>query len=167
MKSRKADDFDGLTVNVTLDEDGDWLAHFVELPGISAYAETPDQAVTELRLAWEAVKESYRQHNESIPVGSGRVTLASNGPRIIALKVTEDTITAQLADGRTISVPLAWSWRLANATPEQRQRFEMIGSGEGVHWPDLDEDLSAHGMLQGVPARPPKPKKVEAKRRRA
>lgn len=92
-------------------------------------------------------------------------TAASSEPRITALEVTEDAITAQLADGRTISVPLAWSWRLADATPAQRRRFEIIGAGEGVHWPELDEDLSARGMLQGVPARPPKP--TGTKRRRA
>jgi hypothetical protein len=90
---------------------------------------------------------------------------ANSEPRIIAVEITADTITAQLADGRTISVPLAWSWRLSNATPAQRKRFEIIGSGEGVHWPDVDEDISARGMLQGVPACPPKPAK--SKRRRA
>ena len=90
---------------------------------------------------------------------------ANNEPRITAVEVTADTITAQLADGRTISVPLAWSWRLSNATPAQRKRFEIIGSGEGVHWPDIDEDISARGMLQGIPASPPKPAK--SKRRRA
>jgi len=72
------------------------------------------------------------------------------------MEVTEDLITAQLADGRTISVPLAWSWRLSDATPEQRNNFQIIGTGEGVHWPDVDEDISARGMLYGVPARPPK-----------
>ena len=77
-------------------------------------------------------------------------------PRIVALEVTEDSITAQLADGRTISVPLAWSWRLSDATPKQRNHFEIIGTGEGVHWPDIDEDISASGMLSGVPARPPR-----------
>src|SRR5712692_6833385 len=81
---------------------------------------------------------------------------ATSEPRIRALDVTEDAIVAQLADGRTISVPLAWSWRLADATLAQRQHFEIMGSGQGVHWPDVDEDLSARGMLQGVPACPPK-----------
>ena len=65
-------------------------------------------------------------------------------------------ITARLVDGRIISVPLAWSWRLAAATPAQRARYEIIGDGQGVHWPDLDEDISAAGMLTGGPARPPK-----------
>lgn len=90
---------------------------------------------------------------------------ANSEPRIISLEVTEDAIIAQLADGRTVSVPLAWSWRLASASPAERGRFEIIGNGEGVHWPDVDEDLSARGMLQGAPAAPPKPTK--AKRRRA
>ena len=79
-------------------------------------------------------------------------TVASNDPRITEIEVTDDTITAQLADGRTVSVPLAWSWRLSDATPEQRNNFEILGTGEGVHWPDVDEDISARGMLQGVPA---------------
>jgi Protein of unknown function (DUF2442) len=93
------------------------------------------------------------------------MNIAASDPRIVSLEVTEDAITAQLADGRAISVPLAWSWRLSNATPAQRRRFEIIGAGEGIHWPDIDEDISARGMLQGVPACPPKP--VKAKRRRA
>ena len=82
-------------------------------------------------------------------------TAASSDPRIVAIEVTDDSITAQLADGRTVSVPLAWSWRLSNAAPEQRKNFEIIGTGEGVHWPDIDEDISASGMLQGLPARLP------------
>lgn len=83
-------------------------------------------------------------------------TVASSVPRILTLEVTGDAIVAQLADGRTVSVPLAWSWRLADATPSQRERFEIIGTGEGVHWPEIDEDISARGMLEGIPARPPK-----------
>jgi hypothetical protein len=92
-------------------------------------------------------------------------TVVSSNPRIVTIKVTDDSIVAHLADGRMVSVPLAWSWRLANATPAQRKRFEIIGSGEGVHWPDVDEDISAQGMLHGIPACPPKEPK--SKRRRA
>jgi Protein of unknown function (DUF2442) len=77
-------------------------------------------------------------------------------PRIVGLEVTKNAIIAQLADGRMVSVPLAWSWRLSNATPAQRKRFEIIGGGEGVHWPDMDEHISVHGMLHGVPARRPR-----------
>ena len=80
---------------------------------------------------------------------------ANSEPRILGVELTEDEIIAHLADGRTISVPLAWSWRLSQATPEQRRNFEIIGNGDGVHWPDIDEDISARGMLHGVSARVP------------
>jgi hypothetical protein len=78
-------------------------------------------------------------------------------PRIRAkeVSVTEDLITFDLVDGRKVSVPLVWSWRLSEATPEQRSKFEIIGDGQGVHWPEIDEDLSAQGMLTGIPARRP------------
>jgi hypothetical protein len=82
--------------------------------------------------------------------------VGSGEPRITGLKVTGDSIIAQLADGRTVSVPLAWSWRLSEATPAQRKHFEIMGNGQGVHWPDVDEDISAVGMLCGTPARRPK-----------
>ena len=76
--------------------------------------------------------------------------------RIKSISVTEDTITAQLVDGRAISVPIAWSWRLSEATPKQRANWELIGDGQGVHWPDIDEDISAEGMLYGIPASKPR-----------
>ena len=82
---------------------------------------------------------------------------ASTEPRIQHVQVTEDEIVVRLADGRVISVPLAWSWRLSDATPQQRTHFRLIGSGQGIHWPDVDEDISVEGMLHGVPARRPKP----------
>ena len=77
--------------------------------------------------------------------------------RIKDIKVTDDTITAYLVDGRIISVPLAWSWRLSEATPKQRANYKIIGDGQGVHWADIDEDISAEGMLYGIPA--PRPQK--------
>jgi len=77
-------------------------------------------------------------------------------PVVQDIHVTDDEIIAQLVDGRVISVPLAWSWRLSEATPAQRANWRLIGSGQGVHWPDIDEDLSAEGLLYGIPAyRPP------------
>lgn len=76
-------------------------------------------------------------------------------PLIKAVRVTDEEIVASLSDGRTISVPLAWSWRLAEATPEQRDTFRLVGGGQGVHWPLLDEDISVWGMLHGVPAHRP------------
>ena len=83
-------------------------------------------------------------------------TVAGTEPRIQHVRVTGDEIIAHLADGRVISVPLAWSWRLSEATPQQRATFRLIGSGQGVHWPDVDEDISVEGMLHGVPAHRPR-----------
>lgn len=83
-------------------------------------------------------------------------TLAKNEPGVTDMRVTENLIVAELADGRTIGVPLVWSWRLSEATEDQRTNFEIIGNGEGAHWPDIDEDISVRGMLAGVPARPSK-----------
>ena len=82
----------------------------------------------------------------------------SGDTRITTAEATDDLIIAQLADGRTISVPLAWSWRLSNAIADQCQNFEIIGTRQGVHWPDGDEDISASGMLAGTPAPTPKHK---------
>jgi Protein of unknown function (DUF2442) len=76
--------------------------------------------------------------------------------RVKQASVTNDLITFHLVDGRVISVPLAWSWRLSDATPTQRDNYEIIGDGQGVHWPDIDEDLSVEGMFNGIPARRPK-----------
>lgn len=76
----------------------------------------------------------------------------SNDPRVRTVEVTYDLITAHLSDGRTISVPLAWSWRLSEARPDQRARYEVIGEGTGIHWPDIDEHISVRGMLEGIPA---------------
>lgn len=67
-------------------------------------------------------------------------------------RVTYDEIIAGWMDGRTISVPLAWSWRLSEATPEHRANVQIIGNGDVAHWPDADEDISARGMLAGIPA---------------
>ena len=83
----------------------------------------------------------------------------TNDPRVRSVEISDEQITARLADGRSISVPLAWSWRLTDATPEQRLRYEIIGDGEGIHWPDVDEDISVRGMLDGVPVRRPRRRK--------
>jgi uncharacterized protein DUF2442 len=83
-------------------------------------------------------------------------TAVSAETRIADIEVTDETIIARLVDGRVISVPLAWSWRLSDATPAQRANWQLIADGHGVHWPDVDEDISAEGMLNGIPAhRPP------------
>jgi len=61
-------EFNGFSVNIFLDDDGDWLAHFIELPNISACGSTAEEALQELKVAWDAMKESYRQHNQQIPI---------------------------------------------------------------------------------------------------
>lgn len=63
--------------------------------------------------------------------------------------VTEDTLTLDLADGRTISIPLAWYPRLLHGTPDERNHWEWIGDNEGIHWPALDEDISVEGVIAG------------------
>jgi hypothetical protein len=69
--------------------------------------------------------------------------------RIVGVRVNEDTLSADLADGRTISVPLTWFPRLLHATPEARANWQLAGGGFGIHWPDVDEDLSSAGLLRG------------------
>ena len=76
----------------------------------------------------------------------------SPGERVRDVHFTEDTLAVDLEDGRTIVVPLVWYPRLLNASTEQRSRWQVAGGGYGIHWPDLDEDLSTEGMLRGAPA---------------
>jgi hypothetical protein len=68
------------------------------------------------------------------------------------VKVTEDTLIVDLSDGRTVSVPLAWFPRLLHGTPEERNKWRLIGDGEGIHWPDLDEDISVENLILGKPS---------------
>lgn len=72
--------------------------------------------------------------------------------RVKDVQFTEDTISVDLMDGRSITVPLVWYPRLLNASPEQLNQWEICGGGYGIHWPALDEDLSTEGMLRGAPA---------------
>jgi hypothetical protein len=81
-----------------------------------------------------------------------RSSVPSVDPRAKEVRVTEDELTVVLADGRRISVPLAWYPRLLHATPQQRANFELLGDGQGIHWPDVDEDLSVAGLLRGTPS---------------
>ncbi len=67
----------------------------------------------------------------------------------VDVSFSEDAMSISLDDGRTISVPLAWYPRLLSGTSEERERFELIGDGEGIHWPDLDEDISVESILAG------------------
>jgi hypothetical protein len=74
------------------------------------------------------------------------------GERVRDVRVDEDALAVDLLDGRTIIVPLAWFPRLLDATPEQRSHWKISGAGYGIHWPDVDEDLSTEGLLRGAPA---------------
>ena len=82
-------------------------------------------------------------------------TAVNTDARVKDVSVADDLITFRLVDGRIVSVPLVWSWRLSDATEAQRNHYEIIGDGHGVHWPDIDEDLSVEGMFHGIPARRP------------
>ena len=72
--------------------------------------------------------------------------------RIADVKLSEDTLSVSLMDGRTITVPLVWYPRLMNATLEQRQQWKLSGGGYGIHWETIDEDLSSEGLLRGAAA---------------
>ncbi len=76
------------------------------------------------------------------------------GERVKDVHFTEDTMAVDLVDGRTIVVPLAWYPTLLDATPEQRANWKISGAGYGIHWPEIDEDLSTEGLLRGAPAAP-------------
>ena len=80
--------------------------------------------------------------------------------RVADVNFTEDTLSVQLMDGRTISVPLVWYPRLLNATKQQRENWQIAGGGYGIYWEEIDEDLSTEGLLRGSPA--PRPKLAEA-----
>ena len=83
------------------------------------------------------------------------MTISTNDVRVrdaTSVAITEDTLTADLSDGRTISVPLTWYPRLVHATMAERCNWRLVGGGEGIHWPDLDEDLSVEGLLAGRPS---------------
>ena len=74
------------------------------------------------------------------------------GERVKDVRLTEDTLVVGLMDGRTIIVPLAWYPRLLDASPEQRRIWTLSSAGYGIHWPEIDEDLSTEGLLRGAPA---------------
>lgn len=73
-------------------------------------------------------------------------------PKAEDVRVTEDTLSVDLSDGRTISVPLEWFPRLLHAKPKERNNWRLIGKGHGIHWEDIDEDISVEGLLTGKPS---------------
>jgi hypothetical protein len=96
------------------------------------------------------------------------------GERVKDVHFTDDSLVVDLLDGRTISVPLVWYPRLLSATRTQRANWQVAGGGFGIHWPDVDEDLSTDGLLRGAPAprgsanlRRPADKRIQPMARRA
>jgi Protein of unknown function (DUF3532). len=81
----------------------------------------------------------------------GILALAAD-ERVADVEITDELLSVRLMDGRTISVPLVWYPRLANASPSQRNNWRISGGGYGLHWEDVDEDLSTEGLLRGAPA---------------
>lgn len=73
-------------------------------------------------------------------------------PRAVSVTVTDDTLSVDLTDGRTISVPIAWYPRLSHAALHEREKWRLIGGGHGIHWEELDEDISVEGLLAGKPS---------------
>ncbi len=73
-------------------------------------------------------------------------------PKAESITITEDTLSIDLSDGRTISVPLAWFPRLLHATQAERNNWRLIGKGQGIHWEGIDEDISVEGLLAGRPS---------------
>ena len=73
-------------------------------------------------------------------------------PRAVHVATDDDNLTVDLADGRRLTVPMAWFPRLLHAKPEQRRNWRLISNGQGIHWPDIDEDLSVGGLLRGTAA---------------
>lgn len=80
------------------------------------------------------------------------ISALNPGLRVKDVRFTEDEIVVSIADGRTISVPLVWYPRLLHATADQRAAWQTAGAGFGIHWPEIDEDLSTEGLLAGAPA---------------
>lgn len=80
------------------------------------------------------------------------VGLTNSGPCAQDVRVSEEELEVSLTDGRRIAVPLVWYPRLLEASVAQRDKWELLGNGEGIHWPDLDEDLSVEGLLRGSPS---------------
>ena len=86
--------------------------------------------------------------------------------RVAGVNFTKDRLSVTLRDGRTITVPLAWYPRLFNANATQRKNWRIAGAGYGIHWPDVDEDLSTEGLLRGAPSPPQTQEKVKSDTRR-
>jgi hypothetical protein len=105
-------------------------------------------------LNFDAFKECSKKTSKPFWRNGMSASEVRPGERVKDVHFTEDTMAVDLLDGRTIVVPLVWYPKLLDASPEQRQNWKISGAGYGIHWPDLDEDLSTEGLLRGAPAAP-------------
>lgn len=81
--------------------------------------------------------------------GTDFATVVLSPPKAIHVTITDDTLSVDLADGRTIAVPIGWFPRLAAGSPQERENVRIVGAGVGLHWPELDEDIGVEGLLIG------------------
>lgn len=98
------------------------------------------------------IQRLVRENQTQLPEACMTSLAPAADLRVKEVRLDEDRLSVELMDGRAISVPFVWYPRLANATPAQRAHWEIAGAGYGIHWPDIDEDLSTEGMLLGAPS---------------
>jgi hypothetical protein len=98
------------------------------------------------------VAKSIKTTSNGLRHGMSRLAIERKVPLAVDVIVTEDALSVDLADGRTIAVPLGWYPRLEAATPQERNNWRMIGNGLGIHWQDIDEDIRVEGLLAGRPS---------------
>jgi len=98
------------------------------------------------------VKATELREVERLVRKHGKCFMANPGERVTNVASTDDNLIVELADRRSISVPLAWYPRLLHASQDDRDHWEVAGAGFGIHWPAIDEDLSVEGLLRGAPA---------------
>ena len=99
-----------------------------------------------------AVRGRYYQRYQQLEAGMSTLRAELPVASIQNVTITEETLTVELSDGRLISVPLAWYPRLVHGTREERGNWRLFGAGEGIHWPELDEDISVENVIFGQPS---------------
>lgn len=114
--------------------------------GFSKVEASAVASLTDYSVLSNIIKKNYWED------GMTTFTLEAQTARAQHIAVTEDALTVDLMDGRTISVPLAWYPRLLHGTPEERNNWRLIGNSVGIHWPDLDEDVSVENIVLGRPS---------------
>lgn len=119
-------------------------------PLLPAFGDGQSQHTAEDNAPISRSKDSARASKQLNRRETGMTDLGSTSLRKVSL--TDDSLTVELTDGRSLSVPLAWYPRLMHGTPAERKNWRLVGRGEGVHWPDLDEDISIAGLIAGRPS---------------